>query len=49
MIAFLEGTVVLKSSTGVVLNVSGVGYELLMSASSVALLPAEGSRAHVIT
>lgn len=49
MIAFLEGTVVLKSSTGVVLNVSGVGYELLMSASSVALLPAEGSQAHVIT
>lgn len=49
MIAFLEGTVALKSSTGAVLNVSGVGYELLMSASSVALLPAEGSQAHAIT
>ncbi len=49
MIAFLEGTVALKSQAGAVLNVSGVGYELLMSATSIALLPAEGSQAHVIT
>ncbi len=49
MIAFLEGCVAARSATGAVLNVGGVGYEMLMSSTSLAMLPPEGEQAHVIT
>jgi Holliday junction DNA helicase RuvA len=47
MIAFLEGEVAEKGVNRAVLNVGGVGYELLIPASLLSSLPAVGSRAKV--
>ena len=40
MISFLEGEVVEKAATRVVLGVGGVGYDVLVPTSVVAELPA---------
>jgi len=42
MIAFLTGRLAEKTGAHVVLDVSGVGYRVAMSTSSLAALPAEG-------
>jgi holliday junction DNA helicase RuvA len=49
MIAFLEGEVVDKGAGRVVLDVAGVGYELIVPTSVLAGLPATGSRARLHT
>ena len=49
MIAFLTGRVAGKSPNSCLLEVSGVGYRLAMSTSSVAALPAEGDEVTVWT
>ena len=49
MIAFLDGTVAGKTLTGAYINVGGVGYEVGMSQTSLAKLPAVGERALVYT
>lgn len=49
MIAFLEGTVAAKMPTSVLLNVGGVGFDVGMSTSSLASLPAVGEVATVHT
>ena len=49
MIAFLEGEVAHKAGTGVVLDVNGVGYQVLVPASTVAKLPPVGKRARIHT
>ena len=49
MIAFLEGEVASKAGTLIVLDVNGVGYEVLVPASTVAKLPPAGKRTRVHT
>ena len=49
MIAFLEGEVVDKGAGRVVLDVGGVGYELIVPTSVLAAMPAVGARARVHT
>lgn len=49
MIAFLDGCVAGKAAPRAVIEVGGVGYELLMSDHSLAALPDEGSSVRVIT
>ncbi len=49
MIAFLDGTIAGKTLTGAYINVGGVGFEVGMSQSSLAKLPAAGERATVYT
>jgi Holliday junction DNA helicase RuvA len=49
VIAFLEGEVANKAGTLIVLDVNGVGYEVLVPASTVAKLPAVGKRTRVHT
>jgi Holliday junction DNA helicase RuvA len=49
MIAFLEGEVVDKAAGRVVLDVGGVGYELIVPTSVLAGLPAAGAKARVHT
>ncbi len=49
MISFLEGQVVEKSATSVVLAVGGVGYEVSVPTSVVSRLPAAGKSARVHT
>ena len=49
MIAFLEGEVAHKSATRVLLDVHGVGYEVLVPASTVAKLPPVGVRTRIHT
>ena len=49
MISFLEGEVAERSATGIVLNVAGVGYDILAPTSVVAALPAVGRRARIHT
>jgi Holliday junction DNA helicase RuvA len=49
MISFLEGQIVEKSATRVVLAVGGVGYEVGVPTSVVASLPAVGRTARVHT
>jgi Holliday junction DNA helicase RuvA len=49
VISFLEGEVVEKAATRVVLNVGGVGYDVLVPTSVVAKLPAAGKTARVHT
>jgi Holliday junction DNA helicase RuvA len=49
MISFLEGEVVDKSVGRVVLNVAGVGYELVVPTSLLAALPGTGELARVHT
>lgn len=49
MIAFLEGLVAAKGADRAIISVNGVGYELLMSTTSLQSLPPVDERAHVIT
>lgn len=49
MISFLEGEVAEKAGTLIVLDVNGVGYEILVPASTVAKLPPIGRRTRVHT
>lgn len=49
MISFLEGEVAEKSGSRVVISVGGVGYDVQVSASTAARLPAVGRRARVFT
>lgn len=49
MIAFLNGTVAAKARASAQVDVGGVGYELLMSRTSLDALPAAGEDVHVIT
>lgn len=49
MISFLEGQVVEKGATSVVLAVGGVGYEVSVPTSVVSRLPAAGKSARVHT
>lgn len=49
MIAFLRGKIAEKTLQGLMLEVDGVGYELLMSTNCLAKMPPEGGEAHVFT
>ena len=49
MISFLDGVVVDKGAGRIVLEVGGVGYELIVPTSVLAALPTAGSRARVHT
>jgi Holliday junction DNA helicase RuvA len=49
VIAFLEGTVVDKAGGRAVLSVGGVGYEVLVPASTLAKLPPVGKPTRVLT
>ncbi len=49
MISFLEGEVAERSSTRVVVNVGGVGYEVLVAAPTVGRLPSVGRTARLYT
>jgi Holliday junction DNA helicase RuvA len=49
MITFLEGVLVDKDPTRVVLNVGGVGYEVFIPLSSYDRLPAEGAACKILT
>jgi Holliday junction DNA helicase RuvA len=49
MISFLDGTIETKAGTAVVLDVGGVGYEILVPTSVLADLPSVGSRARIHT
>lgn len=49
MITFLEGIIEEKEPTHVVLNVGGVGYEVVISLSSYDRLPALGATVRVLT
>jgi Holliday junction DNA helicase RuvA len=49
MISFLEGEVVEKAGARVVVDVGGVGYDVLVPASTLASLPPVGRRARVHT
>ena len=49
MISFLEGEIAEKTGARVVLDVSGVGYDLLVPTSTLAALPPVGRRSRVHT
>jgi Holliday junction DNA helicase RuvA len=49
MIAFVEGTLVEKHPTRVVVNVQGLGYELFIPLSSYDRLPPLGQTVHLLT
>jgi Holliday junction DNA helicase RuvA len=49
VIAFLEGEVAHKAGARVVLDVGGVGYEVLVPATTLAKLPQVGRRARIHT
>lgn len=49
MITFLEGALVEKDPTRIVLNVGGVGYEVFIPLSSYDKLPAPGGECRVLT
>ena len=49
MIAFLDGVLAGKTLTSAYVNVSGVGFEVGMSASSLSKLPPDGERVLVYT
>jgi Holliday junction DNA helicase RuvA len=49
MITFIEGTIEEKHPTRIVLNVGGVGYEVLIPLSSYEKLPAVGDACRVLT
>jgi Holliday junction DNA helicase RuvA len=44
MIAYLEGSLLLRGATSAIVNVGGVGYDVLASQRTLAALPAEGER-----
>jgi holliday junction DNA helicase RuvA len=49
VIASLEGTVVERSPGRAVIGVGGVGYEVMVSASTLSVLPPAGKTARVLT
>jgi Holliday junction DNA helicase RuvA len=49
MIAYLRGTIQEKSLQALILDVNGVGYDVLMSNNSIAKMPAEGQEAAIYT
>jgi holliday junction DNA helicase RuvA len=49
VIAFLEGTLAEKGADRVVISASGVGYEVLVPAQTLARLPPPGRQARVFT
>jgi len=49
MITFVEGTLVKKAPTRVVINVHGIGYEVLIPLSSYDRLPAPNKPVHMLT
>ncbi|MFB3737925.1 MAG: Holliday junction branch migration protein RuvA [Candidatus Velamenicoccus archaeovorus] len=49
MIAFLDGTVAHKAGGHAVIDVGGVGYDVLVPASTVGKLPPVGARARLFT
>jgi Holliday junction DNA helicase RuvA len=49
VIAFLEGEVADKAGTRIVLDVNGVGYDVLVPTSTVATLPPVGERVRIHT
>ncbi len=49
MIAFVEGTVAERAGDRAVIASSGLGYELLVSATTLASLPPAGRRARLLT
>ncbi len=49
MIAFLEGLLVEKDPTRIVLNVGGVGYEVFIALSSYDRLPEPGATCRILT
>ena len=49
MISFLEGEIVEKAGARVVVDVSGVGYDVLVPTSTLASLPPAGRRARIHT
>ena len=49
MIAFLDGILEIRQPTHVLLNVGGVGYEVLIPLSSFDRLPREGERCRLLT
>ena len=49
MISFLEGEIVEKAGARVVVDVSGVGYDVLVPTSTLASLPPPGRRARIHT
>jgi Holliday junction DNA helicase RuvA len=49
MIAFVEGTVIERSADRAVIEAGGLGYELFVSASTLAALPHAGKRARLLT
>lgn len=49
MIAFLKGVVVEKTLQGVVIDVNGVGYEVMMSTNCLTKIPLEGKETSVYT
>lgn len=49
MITFLDGMIEDKQPTHLVLNVGGVGYEVIIPLSSYDRLPAQGERCRVLT
>lgn len=49
MITFVEGTIEDKQPTSVVLNVGGIGYEVLIPLSSFDRLPGVGQKCRILT
>jgi flotillin len=49
MIVFLEGTLIEKSPAAAIVDVHGVGYEILISLSTYDRLPATGSACKILT
>ncbi len=49
MITFLDGTLVEKTPTRVVMDIGGVGYEVIIPLSSFDRLPDEGQRCRILT
>lgn len=49
MMVFLDGVLEEKQPTRVVLNINGVGYEVVIPLSSYDRLPAEGERVRLLT
>ncbi len=49
MISTLCGDILARQSSSVVIEVSGVGYEVLMSSRDLSSLPEPGSRARILT
>lgn len=49
MISFVEGSVFEKSSTKVVIDVNGIGYELLISVATYEALPETSQRVRLLT